>query len=66
MGKIVSSGKIGLAQFLILPQDTEYSATVITPTKTYETKTLKWQTAENWVNNIIKTDEEKDESDRHY
>lgn len=66
MRKTVSSGRIGAAQFLILPQESEYSVTVITPTKTYKTKTLGWQTAKNWVDKIIKTADGKDESDRNY
>ena len=75
MSKVVSSGKIGDARFLILPIDVnyrmmhgiEYSATLITPTETYETKCTGWNAARKWVDKMIKKIEDKEnESDRYY
>jgi len=66
MGKVVSSGKIGTAHFLIVPHDNEYDVTVITPTETYETKTSGWQAAKDWIDNLIRKVEETDnENDRY-
>lgn len=73
--KVVSSGKVKSARFLIFPQDSgynarhgiEFNATVTTPTETHETKCNCWQAAHDWVDNTItKIEEKSDEIDRDY
>ena len=73
--KLVSSGWVGTTRFLVFPQciatdikhNITYSATVITPTETFETDINGWESAMKWVSSTIeKANVKNDESDRDY
>jgi hypothetical protein len=75
VANLVSSGRLGAVQFLIVPNDTdhqeehntEYDVTVTTPIEVLKTKCTCWRAARTWVERIAKqTDERQDEIDRNY
>jgi hypothetical protein len=72
---MVSSGKLGIVKFLIVPNnprhhvthDTQFDVTITTPTEILETKCNCWKAAWEVIERIAKQNERrKDEIDRDY
>lgn len=67
MKRVLGTGCVGTASYIIIGDDTEYNAIVKTQNEQFETKFSCWEAAQKWVDDtIINIEEMGHEAGRDY